>query len=64
MALAAEADVDVVMAHAFSMQTVADAHRGHQIRRELFQHAGAHAIDHVFVIAPLQNHRIDPLQVQ
>lgn len=62
--LSAKAQVDAVMAHAFSVQSLAHTHLRHQVCCELFEYSGAHAVDDVVLIAALQDHRVDSLQVQ
>jgi len=62
--LSAKAQVDAVMAHAFSVQSLAHTHLRHQVCGELFEYSSAHAVDDVVLIAALQDHRIDSLQVQ
>jgi len=59
-----KAQVDAVVAHAFAVQSLAHTHLRHQVCGELFEYSSAHAVDDVVLIAALQDHRIDTLQVQ
>ncbi len=62
--LSSESEVEAVVAQAFAPEPRAHADLVQQIDRALFEHAGAHAFDHIVAVAVLEDDRIDALQVQ
>jgi hypothetical protein len=51
-----ETQLDAVVAQTFPVQPITDAHLCHQIRSELFEDSGANAVNHIILIAVLQDH--------
>ena len=59
-----ECDVDAVVTHALAPKPLAHAGLCEQVHGALLEHAGPDAFDHVFLGAALEDHRVDPLQMQ
>ena len=64
VALAAEAQFDAVMLHAFAVQPVRDARIRQHVDGALFEDAGPHAMLDVVAVAVLEHDRFDPRAVQ
>ena len=62
--LAAEADVDRLVDHAFAPQPLIEAELAHQVDRALLQHAGAHAVLHIGAAARLEHDAVDAFAVE
>ena len=60
----AEAEPNAIVPQSFALQALAHAGFDHQVHRALLQHARAHAILDVLAAAALQNHGLDPVQMQ
>ena len=64
VALAAEAHLEAVVRQAFGAHARVDAGLGQQVHRDLLQHAGADAAEHVFGAALLDDDVVDAVLVQ
>ena len=64
MPRAAEAQLHTVVDEALTVQPLPHAALAQDVGRALFQDPGALPVLHVVAVAALQDHRIDPLQVQ
>ena len=62
--LAAEADVDRLVDHAFAPQPLVEAELTHQVDRALLQHAGTHAVLHIGAAARLEHDAVDAFAVE
>jgi hypothetical protein len=64
MTLAMKAEVNAIVAHTVAMEAIADAQLRHEVGGELFEDAGADAIDDVFLIAAFEDDRVDSFEVE
>jgi hypothetical protein len=62
--LAVVAQLDPLVDRALAVHPLADARLAQGVHRALLEHAGAHALDHVLLVAVLEHDRLDPVQVQ
>ena len=62
--LAPEAQLDAVMDQSFALHARADAGLDEEVDRALLQHAGADALLDIGAAAVLEDHRIDPLEME
>jgi hypothetical protein len=62
--LASEADINVVVTHAFAMQSLPHTHCVQEVRGAPLEYTGANAIDDVVLITTFEDNRIDSLQVE
>ena len=64
VALAAEAQLDALVDQPLGVHPRAEADLVHQVHRRLLEHARAHALLHVLAVARLEDHRLDPAQLE
>ena len=64
MALAVEAQLDAVVHEPLGVHARAEPDLVHQVHRRLLEHARAHALLHVLAVARLEDHRLDPPQLE
>ena len=64
MALAVVAQLDALVDRALAVHPLADAGLAQRVHRALLEHAGAHALHDVVLVAVLEHDGLDPVQVQ
>ena len=64
VALPVVAQLDPLVDRALAVHPLSHACLAQRVHRALLEHAGAHALDHVLLVAVLEHDRLDPVQVQ